>query len=427
MNKNSTLENLYKNNLNGTTSAHNEALWTKLDAQLVPIRNQYASKQRKKRIAYWVLPSVSIITVAVMYMINNDQAQYAKHSNSKPHSTAQNNINTITNIDDNINQTKAIDVNTLPQPIVHSNNTQLPDVQHNAVSSLKSTPNNQSITATQRHMQVSNSVSNNTQPSTYTYQELSSNGTANHASISLEAQRTSVAITSPTMATLGTVNLAALKLPYLHTPHTQKQHATAKSANTKSINGLSALAGVTVATPISKPSYVIGAMATKSMKDATLFAGVKVAQNQLDHQLVSTAKANTFPQVTDALIQKLTTIQVPFGYEFVMQKKSKHKSSILVGFEPTLLTGVRTLYYDDNGVPGGPRTMVVNSPLLNKAVNKFNVSFIAGIKTALTHHVGFTLNAGYGLIDITDKQYYNRTTQNNNLKYIQAGLLFRLK
>lgn len=204
--------------------------------------------------------------------------------------------------------------------------------------------------------------------------------------------------------------------------------ATSKTPKPGNSFAVSVIGGTNLSSPFRKPGVYGGALFTKTIGDKHIFAGLKIASNQLDHQLISAAKSGQPSPETDAVIQKLTILEMPFGYEFALgQKKAKRSTTFLqVGFEPAYITGLRTLFYDDQGIPGGPRQEVVNSPLMAKAVNRFNLLFVAGIRKQVTPRIGLLFTGGYSLIDITDKQYYNRTSTNNNLKYVQAGLLFRL-
>jgi hypothetical protein len=192
-------------------------------------------------------------------------------------------------------------------------------------------------------------------------------------------------------------------------------------------SGFTFSAGTNISSPFRKTGVYGGVLFTKTIGDKHIFAGIKMAGNRLHHELVFASKQGQVAPVTDAIIEKLTILQVPFGYEFAVSRKgNKNKTFLFTGFEPAYITGLRTLFYDDFGVPGGPRQEVVNSPLMSKAVNRFSLSFIAGVRKQVTPRIGLSLTGGYSLIDITNKQYYNRTSANNNLKYLQAGLLFRL-
>ncbi len=191
--------------------------------------------------------------------------------------------------------------------------------------------------------------------------------------------------------------------------------------------GILVTSGTNLSSPFRKPGVYGGVVFTKTIGDKHIFGGLKIASNRLDHQLVLASKQNQPQAEKDAIIERLTVLQMPFGYEFSVSKKNRPRTTFLqVGFEPAYITGLRTIYFDDRGIPGGPRYEVVNSPIMSKAINRFNISFIAGVRKQVTPRIGISLTGGYSLVDITDKQYYNRTSTNNNLKYIQAGMLFRL-
>jgi hypothetical protein len=445
MKEKSTLEQLFKEGLNKQEFEYSEKLWQKLDTQLVPIRDAYNKKERRRIL--FILGFLALLTVGggVGYYLSGKKAANDTDTatTSKTKASITNKDNTTANkaqvaTPNTIDLTKHKDlINTTvtTNNVVDATNTQ---VDKNNNSSLKDKNTfNEDRTKTRRAKGVNRSHAqampkprfNNEKAKQEIGEDIAEN-TPEKTEVYKPVEEV------PTNNNEGTINETKEKAtvpPVVKDVKEDKMVAEVtpknKKATTNNKSSFFALVGVNVATPIKKSGYYVGAMLEKQIdKKRRVFIGVKFAQNKLEHQLISSEKASIFPQVTDALIDRMATIQMPFGYQFKLSKAAPEKASLLsVGFEPTLLTGVRTIYYDDNGVPGGPRTAVVNSPLLKDAVNKFNLSFIVGLKLPITNSLGFTLNGGYGLIDITDKKYYNRTNSNNNLKYIQAGLLLRLR
>jgi hypothetical protein len=451
MKQESTLNDVLRQGLEHNNAPYSEALWQKLDEQLVPVRQAYHKKEKRRVAAYWTIAAALLLGGGITYFASQKNNTTAKTigtektqqvgANEAPHScckktteetTAENvattnaeNINAINNND--------VAVNTN----VENNNKSIKSYETktaNAISNITTNNNNvakQRITKTTKAKKIktSNLNSENVTPVLIAKNDNEDN-TIEKITIApaLKSEdNNDQNVTTPDVNN-GIIKTDAVTPPL---PVVDVKPATAltpakKVIPTKQPMQLYILGGVNMTNSFSKSGYVGGVMLEKQIKEKRIFAGVKVAFNKLEHQLIASKNASTTPQMTDAIINKMTTIQMPFGYQFELRKKITNPTYLNVGFEPTLLTGIQTIYYDDNGVPGGPRTPVTNSPLLHNAINHFNVSFNLGLKKQITNKVGATLNSGYGLINITDKQYYNKSGGNNNLKYVQVGLLYRL-
>ncbi len=421
MNKKFNLENYYKQTINSTPHTFNEGLWNKLDTQLVPIREAYNKKEKRRVFILW--SSLILIggTAAVFFGTTNKKnsiKQFATVLHHTKVSVIENKSNAITLNDTKNNRVvsfEPIDHNFIGN-IHYDNNIHNLDVEIVNNSSQSNISNNKTIN-------IKNNHNANTEQKEVFVSESKDVKTEDEV---VENNHTKKDIVEDDKNTIEANKVENKEKEKVENIVVQKKEEKQKVINKPS--EIYAIAGFNSATPIKKPGYFAGVMLEKQIEDKRIFVGVKVSQSSLNHELVSANKANIFPLVTDAVIEKVTTIQMPFGYQFYLNKKAGEKSSMLnLGFEPTLLTGVTTIYYDDNGIVGGPRTAVMNSAILKNAVNKFNVSFIAGLKLPINNKLFFSVGAGYGLINITDKQYYNRSIKNNNLKYIQAGFLLKLK
>jgi hypothetical protein len=425
MNKKFTLENYYKESINRIPHTFDENLWNKLDEQLVPVRNAYNKKEKRRVFILWSCLLLIGGTTAVFFGVRNGEKsiqQFAIVSNNnkvvvtnKPTTTTANDtkFNGIVsfepienNFKGNISYTNSVDF------IKESNSNENKNLNPSKAALKRSTTKKSSVENNDNLLNKNeiNLINSN--------KEVIENAIAKKDIIKEDNNIDENKVEENKVENKNTDKAE----PIVNQKKEEKKKAISKPTE------IYALAGINSATPIKKSGYFAGVMLEKQIEDKRIFLGLKISKRSLNHEFISANKANIFPQVTDAVIEKVTTIQMPFGYQFKMNKKAGNKSTMLnLGFEPTLLTGVSTIYYDDNGIVGGPRTAVRNSPLLKNAVNKFNVSFIAGIKVPVSNKLFFSVNAGYGLINITDKQYYNRSIKNNNLKYIQAGFLLKLK
>jgi hypothetical protein len=434
MKQKSTFENFIKEELHNGKHPFNEALWNKLDLQLIPVREAYAKKEKRRVVFYWSL--LGVLLLGGTGVILNNKATNKEVANASEKTTKNVEAvvkNAIENNQENVKPT--VNVPTIVSSndiLINNNNVTVVNTtdkqsslsafnkEDNSIPTFNKTRNRNKKSATKKQKDdfVENEiVANNTESGVEKIMEQKEMEKVEEAINKIEEDKVTTKLPEVN-------NIAKEDKPIKATDNKAKE---IKANETLPLEWY-ATGGANFSSPFNKGGYYGGLFIERQIKDKRIFAGVKVAYNNLDHQLVASKNASVFPQTTDAMINKMTTIQIPFGYQFKLSKGAVNKAVLLnVGFEPTFITGIQTIYYDDNGVPGGPRVPVVNSPLLSNAINKFNVSFIAGIKKPITNRLGFTLNAGYGLIDITDKQYYNKTNSTNNLKYFQAGLSFRLK
>lgn len=469
------IDDLFRKELDGMEHEYSDALWQKLDTQLQPERDAFHKKDKKRRAAWLILPLALLIGGATWYFAG-------RSSSNKPEAIAANsekNTGNPVSTEKTALQKGVATDSTGSAQIGMAGNTDQSDSRktqsasqpgsagnQQAVLPATATPGNKIAAVKQTHTNAQQPVTTvaaaqqknktsknnlvvsrrkNNQPAIADNNDAAVSKGKNNKAITLPGKEDESGPTPaeevkemPAIEVNPAVNQA--ETPKAEVPVTanetgnkpdENKTAVTKQATKKVVNqtkpGISAMAGTNLSSPFRKPGAFGGVLFTKTIDGKHIFAGLKISANQLDHQLVLSSKQNQPVVQTDAVIEKLTILQMPFGYEFKLNGKGKPATTFLqAGFEPAYIVGLRTIYYDDNGIPGGPVTPVPNSPLMSKAINKFNLSFVAGIRKQITPRIGITLNGGYSLIDITDKQYYNRTSTNNNLKYIQAGMLFRL-
>lgn len=464
------IDDLFRKELDGMQHEYSEALWQKLDTQLQPGRDAFNKKDKKRRAAWLMLPLALLMGGAVWYFAgrssssgkpeaiaatknntgssaNKPVAQPGTATQTEPENTAS---NAVPATDAQKAQAVAQPGNTGGSQQANKPATATP-ASNNAAVKQNNTNNQQPVRAvTAGKQSVKPSAKNNIIASRRKNNKPAVIDNDNNATASKgkqdvvtdkgeedivppveEIKEIPAVEDKPVVKQEETPVVKAEEPVQNKTDLKPEENKIVKPKPTAKANsgklGVSAMAGINLSSPFRKPGAFGGVLLTKTIDGKHIFAGLKISSNQLNHQLVFSNKQNQPVVQTDAVIEKLTILQMPFGYEFKLNGKGKPATTFLqAGFEPAYIVGLRTIYYDDNGIPGGPRTPVMNSPLMSKAINKFNLSFVAGIRKQITPRIGITLNGGYSLIDITDKQYYNRTSTNNNLKYIQAGMLFRL-
>lgn len=474
------IDDLFRSELEGQHHEFSDALWQRLDAQLQPERDAYHKKDRKRRAVWLLLAFLAIGGGSAWYLAvnrnsgnpelagtqqekNTTQTITTPQQEAAPVSRQDNNTNNNITVSPQTSEQATLPVTAKSNQPVTNTSTPVPnktitntvpapgpsEIQTGKPVAVKrnnnpvpfETGNAKAITAIPVQTKKQDKPKTGKTPVLNIAPAEKQTGVQPAETVAempaaevVKEEKTAPVINEPVEQPLseqktGTINSGiAPKQPEKNTVETKS--VTDKKAKNKPVRGKTGLlvtGGTNLSSPFRKPGVYGGILVTKTIGDKHIFAGLKIANNRLDHQLVFAAKQNQPQAEKDAVIERLTILQMPFGYEFAVSKKNRPSTTFLqVGFEPAYITGLRTVYFDDRGIPGGPREEVVNSPIMSKAINRFNLSFIAGVRKQVTPRIGISLTGGYSLIDITDKQYYNRTSTNNNLKYIQAGLLFRL-
>ncbi len=443
------ITDLFKESLNGG-SDFNNSLWEKLDDQLQPVRDAYNKRQRRRVFAYWSFAAIMLVGGGAAYYNTNGNSQKIaavqktataveqKSCCAKPTvadrfgvNPMENNATTQTeNVETNTYNSGnsavgiILETNTVNQPttIKHDKTIAKKNIHaSNKNTSVKTVAPLISDNRADKDIAVANQdvqTTKSTDGALDTKSNVADNNSQVVAPIVDNTQGVNLVNPDPAKTKVATVTIPK------NIPNAVIKNAVALKK--KATFGVQMLGGINAASSFNKTGVVVGAQLNITADDKKIFIGAKVAKNDIKHQLLSIDKAGTNPTAADAMINKMTVIQIPFGYQFALNKKLHNATLLNVGFEPTLLTGIETIYYDNGGVAGAPTTPVYNSPLIDKAVNRFNVSFILGLQKQLNSRVGLFGNVGYGLINITDKQFYNKTGAVNNLRYFQAGVSFKL-
>jgi hypothetical protein len=438
---NDRLDNIFKQQITDAGFEPSEALWQRLDNQLQPLRNQ---RDKKRRVAaIWFLLLLLGGGALTWGVLNNKKdttteklTQQSKGVVTPPGTPAPGNQSPA-NTDNNTSATQNAGNNS-------KENTTAGSEPFVTVTSPATTP---TVSTIVKEKNVSGSTAGYTASRAKQKRSRSKITAAkkgmvpqfaeavpvednNEAEKTTEAKVPEVRVADPAKEPAAPVAQPKIPVPGNVIKQAPPVTTAKKPGNKKQQSPVEYIvtAGANFSSPFRKPGVFAGVLLRKTIDEKHLFAGLKISTNTLNHQFTSAAKINQFPVVTDAVIERLTTLQLPFGYEFGLNGKTGKPATtfLTLGFEPSYIAGLRTVFYDDNGIPGGPRTPVVNSPLLAKAINRFNVSFIAGVRLQAGKRAGLSLGAGYNLINMTDKQYYNRTATSNNLRYVQAGLQWRL-
>jgi hypothetical protein len=433
MNNEFTPDELFKKGLTQTDFEYDEVMWEKIQSKLEANRKE---KKDKKR--WLVLLFMFLLTGGAAYFVIDNQR------NEKQNITAADNDTNNKAGNDKLSETKK------SSPAGESNNNlkeitgvkpiESPNVKQAAADKII-TPETKSAGSFDFYKSLSEIRKQNKK--TDFKKQVFKNNIENKIAITSDENKAEVKSSNQQDATpinsLPEKNIA----PAIDNNKTEMKQEAApvkeeaisttitKNENQKSINKnrLYVSSGGDISMPFNKVGFQAGVIWVKAANDNKhLFAGLSIVNHKLKQQYISASKINTPSPETDAVIDRMTALRFSFGYLFDLNAKRNRDNTFLsLGFEPSYAINLRTIYYDRNGQPSGPATLIVNSPIMDRAVNRFNLFFTAGIQKEFKNRLGVSLKAGYGFIPITNKEFYNRTTGNNNIRSLQAGFIYRLK
>jgi hypothetical protein len=427
MNNKFTPDELFKKGLTQTDFEYDEAMWEKIQSKLEAGRRE---KRDKKR--WLVLLFMFLLTGGATYFVIDDQRKEKQN---------------IITVDNNAGNAK-LSGNEKSFPVQEENNLKENADKESAESPLVKQPD--LIAADKTSSQENKLAGNfNIYKSSPVISRLNKKGNLQketdendmESPIAAPADKNDAEVNSLNQQDAAPVNALPEQtiVPAIDNNKTEmkqvKEEAISKTVienqNQKSSDKsrLYLSSGGDISMPFNKVGFQAGVTWVKTTNDNNhLFAGLSIVNHKLKHQYISASKINTPSPETDAVIDRMTALRFSFGYLFDLNAKNKPANTFLsIGFEPSYAINLRTIYYDRNGQPSGPATLIVNSSIMDKAVNRFNLFFTAGIQKEFKNRLGVSLKAGYGFIPVTNKEFYNRTTGNNNIRSLQAGFIYRLK
>jgi hypothetical protein len=152
---------------------------------------------------------------------------------------------------------------------------------------------------------------------------------------------------------------------------------------------------------------------------ASLLAGAGIATNKMTESYKQADKQNTLNRDVDATLQGLRMLQFPVLYE---QAIKEQKLLFRAGLVPIYILDANVVNVPNSfsGNPSNFRTFTLND------INRFNVLFSAGLHLRATPRLGVELKANYGLTELVKNSYINQSGENNNFKSAQVGLLLMI-
>lgn len=121
----------------------------------------------------------------------------------------------------------------------------------------------------------------------------------------------------------------------------------------------------------------------------------------------------------DAKLQGLTMLQLPIMYE---QTIPRTKFLMRVGVIPVYLLDA-TVVNVANSFNG---SVIPFRSFTLTDLNRFHALFSAGVQYRLAGRLSTEVKGNYGLTGLVKRSYINQSSENNNFKSIQVGLLFRI-
>ncbi len=151
---------------------------------------------------------------------------------------------------------------------------------------------------------------------------------------------------------------------------------------------------------------------------AGLLTGTGIASHNMSESYRVSEKQNTSNRETDAKLQSLTMLQVPVLYQQAIPRTK------LTG-----RAGITPVYIIDASIVNVPSafvgTVIPYRTFTLKDLNRFNVLFTAGIQYRALPWLAFELKGNYGLTELVKDSYINQSNVNNNFKSVQLGLSYR--
>jgi hypothetical protein len=165
--------------------------------------------------------------------------------------------------------------------------------------------------------------------------------------------------------------------------------------------------------------YGIAMVRLSLNKKANLLLGAGYASNTVSEGYKQADKPNLLNREIDAKLRGLNMLQFPILYE---QAIKENKLLFRAGITPVYILDAAIVNIPNSfgGNPTSFRTFTLND------INRLNVLFTAGLQMRLTQRLGLELKAHYGLTELVKNSYINQSGENNNFKSTQVGLLFML-
>lgn len=153
-------------------------------------------------------------------------------------------------------------------------------------------------------------------------------------------------------------------------------------------------------------------------KKTDLVTGIGISSDGMSESYRVSEKQNTANRETDARLQSLTMLQFPILYQ---QSIPRTKLLGRAGITPVYIINASIVNVPSSFVG----TVIPYRTFTLKDLNRVNVLFTAGLQYQLTRKLALEIKGNYGLTELVKNSYINQSNVNNNFKSLQGGLNFR--
>lgn len=154
-------------------------------------------------------------------------------------------------------------------------------------------------------------------------------------------------------------------------------------------------------------------------KKVNIVTGALISKHKMEENYSNAAKQLINPDKNiDAKLEGLTVLQVPILYEQPLPKTSVR---FRVGLTPTYIIAA--------GIYNVPNSFTGNAANYRKFtlddLHRLNVLFTASVGVGIMKHFEVELKGNYGLTELVKNSYINQSSVNNNFKSAQVGLIYK--
>ncbi len=152
----------------------------------------------------------------------------------------------------------------------------------------------------------------------------------------------------------------------------------------------------------------------------SLTTGLNFSKNTLSQSYSIANKVPPFDKVIDANLHSMSMVRLPVHYN---QK--------LPNSRVTAKAGLTAVYILSANITNVPNSYVGNPADYRKFtlddINRFNLLFSAGVNYKVSPRLAVEINGHFGLTDQVKDKFVNQSNVNDNMKSLQAGVVYKFK
>ncbi len=165
--------------------------------------------------------------------------------------------------------------------------------------------------------------------------------------------------------------------------------------------------------------YALVLMRIPLNNKANVLLGAGYNKHGMSENYKIAGKQSTLTRDADARLQGLAMLQFPILYE---QPIPKSRFIARIGITPVYIMEANVVNVSNtfNGSVIPFRSFTLDD------VNRFSVLFTPALQYRLTNKLSAEIRGNYGLTGLVKNSYINQSSENNNFKSLQVGVMFRL-